>query len=259
MFGRTFLFLSVLAAAVVVPYLLTNEPWLQSARSSWGTPAPDTGNAQDARVGWPAPREPIAPVTPPATGSPLVPAGWSSGPPATAPLARPLELPMLGGPPVPSLADILRMDVTPPWVLSNWRRVTTVVSSHNVEGLRVPLVTGTELHDLAGSLTYYFDDNQQVTRITFHGKTGDAGRLAAVVMERFDLRPEPAAGAGLYAARWNGRPVSVLRIRHAPIVRSDRPLERLDVALELNRPGSPLGISPEFQSMVPEHPAPARR
>ena len=48
--------------------------------------------------------------------------------------------------------------------MRRWPRVTTV-PQFALAGLRVPLVTGTQIDDLAGSLTYYFDRTDQVQRI----------------------------------------------------------------------------------------------
>jgi len=109
------------------------------------------------------------------------------------------------------------------------------------------LVTGTNVEDIAGSLTYYFDSQRQLRRITFNGLTGDDRPLVNLVVQHFKLSSEPALGAGLYITRWNGKPTGVLRIVHAPIVRAQRPHERLEVMLELNQPGIGYGLSDEAQ------------
>jgi hypothetical protein len=116
--------------------------------------------------------------------------------------------------------------------------------------LRVALVTGTNVEDVVGSLTYYFDNQQRLRRITFDGLTGDDRQLVNLVARRFNLRPEPALGAGLYIARWNGKPTGVLRITRAPVVRAQRPHERLEVMLELNQPGIGYGLSVHAQEKL---------
>ena len=119
-----------------------------------------------------------------------------------------------------------------------------------VDGLRVALVTGTNIEDVAGSLTYYFDHQQQLRRITFDGLTGDDRKLVNLVSQQFNLRSEPALGAGLYLARWNGQPTGVLRISHAPVIRVQRPHERLEVMLELNKPSIGYGLSTYAQQTL---------
>ncbi len=124
------------------------------------------------------------------------------------------------------------------------------MSGLTLEGLRVPLVTGTQTDDLAGSLTYYFDKQQRVRRITFHGYTGDEHELVELVAGQFGLRREPTLGAGLYLAKWNGRPTSVLRVANAPIVRASQPRSRLQIVLEINRPDMQYELSSEAEQLL---------
>ena len=133
--------------------------------------------------------------------------------------------------------------------MQRWPRVTTVAQS-TLAGLRVPLVTGTQIDDLAGSLTYYFDRTDQVQRISFQGLTGDDRKLVEIITSAFGLHPEPALGGGMYVARWNATPTSALRVTYAPVVRSDRPHNRLQVLLEINRPDLQYGLSPEFEQLL---------
>jgi hypothetical protein len=148
------------------------------------------------------------------------------------------------------LEQILQFEVTPGWIVERWSRVSTIRSDTGLDGMRVALVTGTDFEDIAGSLTYYFDARQQLRRITFDGLTGDDRALVNLIAQRFNLRPEPTLGAGLHVARWNGRPTGVMRISHAPVVRAQRPHERLEVMLELNRPGIGHGLSVHAQESL---------
>lgn len=148
------------------------------------------------------------------------------------------------------LEQTLQFNVTPGWIVQQWSRVSTIRSDTGLDGMRVALVTGTNVEDVAGSLTYYFDDQQQLRRITFDGLTGDDRPLVNLVSQQFNLRPEPALGAGLHVARWNGKPTGVLRIAHAPVVREQRPHERLEVMLELNQPGIGYGLSAHAQETL---------
>ena len=120
--------------------------------------------------------------------------------------------PPLAGKPVRDVVEVFRFDVDPQWVINRWSRVSTTMSDLQLEGFRVPLVTGNRLDDVAGSLTYYFDKNKRVQRITFEGHTGDARRLVAMVTGHFGFEEEPALGTILYMRRWNGNPTSVLRV-----------------------------------------------
>lgn len=148
------------------------------------------------------------------------------------------------------LEQILQFNVTPAWIMQRWSRVSTIRSETGMDGLRVALVTGTELEDVAGSLTFYYDHQRQLRRITFDGLTGDDRRLVNLVCQQFNLRSEPGLGAGHYVSRWNGQPTGVLRISHAPVVRAQRPHERLEVMLEVNQPSIGYGLSAHAQQKL---------
>jgi len=172
---------------------------------------------------------------------------------------QPRVLPTLVGLQIDQLEEVVRFDIDRQWILQRWSRVSTSLSELTMEGIRVPLVTGTELGDLAGSITYYFDKHSQVQRITLHGTTDDHRKLIAIAQRQFGMRSEPTLGAGLYLARWNGRPTSVMRISLAPVVRSEMARTRLIVKMELNRPGAVYGLSREFQAMLDQDRGALRR
>ena len=146
----------------------------------------------------------------------------------------------LEGPPIHDLAEVLRLDITAPWVYTRWSRKTTALADLSLYGVRVPLVTGTEVDDLAGSLTYYFNPAGQVQRISFRGRTGDTRKLVALVVSRFGFRLQPPVfpGEQLYQVKWNGKPISELRIRPASVLWANTPHSSFEVQLELERPGS---------------------
>ena len=228
MFGKTVRLIAVLLAAVGVPFF-----WFNKSVSS---------TVQDRIKTWFDRKES------PATWD-LLDGGSAVG---VAPFGShdPRHRPSLTGASVSELSEFLRFDVTPNWISQRWARVSTVRVEQGLEGLRVPLVTGTNLDDLAGSLTYYFDKEQRVRRITFYGHTGDDRKLVSAVTQQFGMRKKQTLGAGLYLARWNGKPTSVLRIEHAPVVRSDMPHGRLEVTLELNRPDAAFQLSREAQGIL---------
>ena len=97
---------------------------------------------------------------------------------------------------VNELAEVLRFDVSPDWVTQRWPRVSSVRSEQNLEGMRVALVTGTDLEDVAGSLTYYFDMMDRVVRISFQGQTGSDRQLVELVTKTYGLHPEPSLARG---------------------------------------------------------------
>jgi hypothetical protein len=161
-----------------------------------------------------------------------------------------LEGPRLEGPTVQDFRQVIRFDVSPRWVAQYWSRVTTVTSELELEGLRVPLVTGGQPSDLAGSLTYYFNKHHTLQRLTFHGVTGDERRLVATLITTFGFKEQPALGGGMYVTTWNGKPSSVLRVQYAPIVSSTAPNAQKQITLEINRPGEFQRLSAEMKELV---------
>lgn len=176
--------------------------------------------------------------------------GFNSGPPE---LEAGIE-----GPPSQDLREVFRFDVHPKWVLGRWPRISTVNSEPGLEGLRVPLVTGRQPGDLSGALTYYFDTEKVLQRITFHGYTGDEQRLVELVTAGFKFKPVPSLGAGLYIASWNGKPRSALRMTYAPVIKSTDPLRRIEVILEFNRARAYYSMSAEFQELLEQDRAASR-
>ena len=52
----------------------------------------------------------------------------------------------------------------------------------------MPLVTGNDDSDLAGSLTYYFDRHPKLRRITFLGTTANPRRLVEFLGQHYGFR-----------------------------------------------------------------------
>jgi len=150
------------------------------------------------------------------------------------------QLPLEGAP-VRNLAEVLRFDVTADWVLKRWPRVTVGMSDLQLHGYRVPLVTGTEANDLAGSLTYYFGSDQRVERITFRGTTGNTRELVELLTTRYRFARRLTNDPGLFVyeglSRKGVRP-SVLEFRLSPVVVANDPFHRFDVQLSIERPTS---------------------
>lgn len=157
---------------------------------------------------------------------------------------------LVEGPGIYDLWEIFRFDAPPSWVMARWQRVTTITSERELRGLRVPLMTGTHMDDLAGSLTYYFDRNQKVQRITFEGVTGDESRLVQLVSEQYGLRPVPSLQAGLYLGQTRSKITAAMRINNPPVINSKEPLKRMEVTLEINRPDGPAKLSDHMTELL---------
>ncbi|TWT79917.1 hypothetical protein CA13_13270 [Planctomycetes bacterium CA13] len=160
------------------------------------------------------------------------------------------QQPQLVGSTVHDIREVLRFDITPEWVLQRFSRVSTVLADLKMEGLRVPIVTGTRPDDLAGTLSFYFDPTGKVQRITIHGFTGDPARMAAIMTEYYGLKPERSLEAGVLTRRWNGEPIQFMRLTHAPVVYSDAVHQKFTVFIEMNEPGLAYGISDEAKRIV---------
>jgi hypothetical protein len=142
------------------------------------------------------------------------------------------------GTPIQRLADVIRFDVTPTWILGQWPRVSTGLGQLQLQGYRVPLVTGTAEDDLAGALTYYFNPHQQVQRIAFYGSTGNPGKLLALLNARFGFVRRLVNDPGLLlyeVPERGGPPQSTLRIESAQIIRASDPYHRYTVSLLIER------------------------
>jgi hypothetical protein len=176
------------------------------------------------------------------------PSEFSFGPRAEDP-SLPLDAGFVG-PPCGDFNEVFRADVSPDWVTQRWPRITTVTAESGLEGLRVPLMTGTKIDDLAGTLTYYFNAQHQVQRLAFDGFTGDDRRLLAALTQVYGLQSEPTLHAGMYVTRWNGQPTSVMRVSRAPVITTATAHAQYHLQLELNRPSHSYGLSPDFQKLI---------
>ncbi len=238
--GRTTLFIGILVLAVSLPYLLSEDgkKALMGRLRGEGEPLfsswvkVDPANSDGAG-------SPAAGATGPAVGSASQTQLVKTNPTADLP---PIAVPPLGGPPGISLAEALRFDVTPAWIAQSWPRVTTRLPTTDYHGVRVPLVTGTELHDFAGSLSYYFNSQRKLERITLSGYTGDYESVVVLIQSRFGLAPYATVGTALYLGFQDSLPISVLRIEEAALQHADGAQMRYHVELELNlpRPGAKL-------------------
>ncbi len=143
------------------------------------------------------------------------------------------------GEPVDDLAEVLRFDVTPHWIMRRWPRVSTGLAELPLQGYRVPLVTGTAESDVAGSLTYYFNAQQQVQRITFHGTSGDVRELVGAMTSRYRFARKLTNDPGMFvyeAPSSSGKPSGWLKITTAGVFKASEPHRRFRVDLSMERP-----------------------
>jgi Family of unknown function (DUF6690) len=209
--GRVLFPVLFLAGAAGLPYL--SSEWSKPASSAVET-ANDIQQAQQVSATSPTSATPAL-VTP-------------------QPVAPPK--PQLGEPPVVGITESIRFDVTTAWIINRWPRVTAGLPEGELQGYRVPLVSGTRHDEIAGSLTYYFNAQQMCQKITFHGVTGDPHKITSHVVNQFGLSRQINSDPGLhlYQTRWNGKPVSELKIKAMPVVKADAAHARYDVELTLN-------------------------
>ncbi len=140
--------------------------------------------------------------------------------------------------PMPSLDEGLRFDRTVNWVMQRWPRVSTGLPYVQLQGYRVPLVTGGRLSDVAGSLTYYFNAQQRVQRITFRGTTGDPGAMVNLLTARYhfvrQMTNDPSV-VSYEAVDSSNRPIGTLKIHSAQVIRANQPYSRFEVDLAIDR------------------------
>jgi hypothetical protein len=145
----------------------------------------------------------------------------------------------LEGTPTPVLAEVLRFDISPAWVLHRWPRVSTDLAYLQMQGYRVPLVTGTSERDVAGSLTYYFNPAQQVQQITLRGAIGDPRTLISFLTSRYGFvrRPNNDPSRLVFeTVDSQGKTIGTMIVQSAPVVRADQPYQRYKVDLIMDRP-----------------------
>jgi hypothetical protein len=205
----------VLVASVVIPYVLLDKNLSQTAKTQLSRLMGKTDTADGA--------DPLANLKLP----------WTEG--ASTAATSPTPAGAVAAVLPITLEEAFRFDITPQSVTSRWPRVSTVLGEPNQLGMRVAFASGTQPHDVAGSLTYYFDDHHQLQRITFYGLTGDEQRLLAYLVNVYHLKTAPTTGVARYVAGPLDKPTSHVTVRHLPVVRADTAYARVEVAVDLTR------------------------
>ncbi len=224
---RKFMFSGVLMSAVAIPYAMsTGSQWWTTIKSNVASMSQSSEQPADAT--------PAKTASPPefTAGSPTNYAQVASAP------GRPAHSVPIEGYGTYNLSEVINFGATPSWVMTRWPRVTVGLAELDMQGYRVPLVTGTRQDDLAGSLTYYFGTDQRVKLIHFRGTTGDPRKLIQLVMGQYKLLPQPTGDPSLqlYQVKWNGKPVSELQVHTAQVLRASDPFKRFRLELALKRP-----------------------
>src|SRR4029079_3484362 len=94
----------------------------------------------------------------------------------------------LNGTQFTSIDQVLRFDVTKEWVFQNWDRKSTGPTDVGLFSVRVPLTMSPQMYALAGSLTYYFNNQGQVEHISFRGRTGNSTQLVQLLMSKYQFQ-----------------------------------------------------------------------
>jgi hypothetical protein len=150
----------------------------------------------------------------------------------------------VSAPSYPTIEQVFRFDITKEWVYQHWARKSTGPTDVGLFSVRVQLVTGTGSSALAGVLTYFFNNQNQVEHISFHGRTGDPAPFVAYITRSYGLRPASAPTGEKAYQRGNGEQVqSELRTRAESVVGAS-PIGAHVVELELARPGSKRFLPP---------------
>lgn len=235
---RPMILAGILGAAVGVPYLVDKQDtWLPR-----GNPSAVAPNDVAATPALPQFVPPTLPM-PEGPGSHLY----------TSP--APLE-----GIPATSLAEVLRFDVSKEWVYSRWARKSTGLADPELFGIRVPLVSGTRLTDVAGSLTYYFSATGQVEKITLVGKTADTTELVNLLVRQYGFEPQVplVPGEQLFQVKSRKRVKGELRTWPESILWSTSPHDSFSIELEMIHPESNRYVSRPLPRLdIPPDPGPS--
>lgn len=214
---RKLIFVGAIGSSVAVPYIVATGKGLDSVRqffSGSGQPASPTTTFDD-------------------------PATLTQGPSSLDPLVQSLingtsnQIKEIAPP--HELTDVFRFDITIDWILQQWPSVSMVSSDLELQGYRVPLVTGINEDDVAGSLTYYFSSDRTLKKITFDGVTGNADRLIREVAgpNRMTRASSDNPGVFLFQRSMFGKAQSELKVRPAEMLSQANANRRFQVSMVL--------------------------
>ncbi len=148
------------------------------------------------------------------------------------------------------IEQILNFETTPQDITNRWARISFHVNYNGFHSYRVPVVTGEERDDLAGSLTYLFNEHEQLQRIEFLGYTQDASTLINVMTKKFRMTQRPSVLEALYVKSLNKLPVSALRITRPAVVNTSTVPSLLEIRFELNKVRLGAILSNSFRQLL---------
>ena len=146
--------------------------------------------------------------------------------------------------------QIINFETTPQDITNRWARISFHVKYNGLHSYRVPVVTGEERDDLAGSLTYLFNEHEELQRIEFLGYTQDASTLINVMKKQFRMTKRPSALEALYVKSLNKLPVSALRITRPKVVNTSTTPPLLKIRFELNKVRLGAILSDSFRQLL---------
>lgn len=154
--------------------------------------------------------------------------------------------------PVQDFSEIFQFNLTKSWVQRRWKRISTNPTDFRNEfsGMRIPLVTGTNTWDLHGSLTYYFDNQQQLQRITFRGWTGDPQKLLNLLTSQYQFKPQPTTLAGFYLGETRRKTHGGIMLKSPPVIDANNPFQQYGIVMEMNRPEGQSELSDEYRRLI---------
>lgn len=231
MIPRPIALTGLVGAAFGAPYVISNAP------DGWGPN--QTAESQTAEASQTAPADPSLLERPKLDALHGPGAELYSSP---APLEGRRNLP---------LAELLHWNVSKDWVYQGWARKSTGLADPGLFGVRVPVVTGAAMTDVAGALSYYFDNAGRLQRIRLHGRTADTTELVHLATTRFGMRPALAhtPGQQYFEAVEGERIRSVLKTTPEAVLWSTSPHGSFRVDLEVNRPGSEHWYTPRVEEL----------
>jgi hypothetical protein len=269
MASRPLIIATLVGASVGVPYLTsqtkTAKPGTAGAPAAAGsygqlpsgaTAMPTMNYGQQTSM--PAIRlpttMPAAPaLLPGASAAPQV-AATPGGTTQVAAMPVGIARPAINGAQFASIDQVLRFDVTKEWVYQNWDRKSAGATDVGLMGVRVPLVMSPQVYSLAGSLTYYFNEQGQVEHISFRGRTGDPAQLVHLLTTRYQFqRVQSMTGEQVYQVQNKGQIQSELRTHPESVAYLNTPNQSVAVELEFARPGSSRVLPPRptgFEAMA---------
>jgi hypothetical protein len=235
MTARPLMIATLLGASVGVPYVVSHQ---SSRPTTVGAGAPHASSSSS--WSWPA-SGPMASLT-----------GVSAAAPRSVPVGQSFAStsPHLEGVRMHPVESVLRFDLTRDWVYQNWERKSTGPTDVGLLAVRVALVSGTDISSLAGSLTYFFNDQGAIEHISFRGTTGDARRLVDFLTRTYHFARVPApTGEQVYQVGSGNQIQSELRTRPESVLSAQSPHSSVAVELELARPGSQRFLPPRTPTL----------